>query len=74
MDIEKSTHLQATSDQEPLIDDSFLLNGHLTDVYLYSTEIKIMQKNMTHVIPIDFNLTFSIVVGKEGPIGIELRC
>lgn len=35
MDIEKSSNLQATSDVEHILADSFLLNGHLTDLYLY---------------------------------------
>lgn len=73
MDIEKSSNLQATSDVEHIIADSFILNGHLTDLYLYPTELKILQKNRVQIIPIDPTLTFSIIQGKEGPVGLELN-
>jgi hypothetical protein len=73
MDIEKYANLQATSDVEHLMADSFLLDGHLTDLYLYPTELKLLQRNKVRVIPIDATLTFSILSGKEGPIGIELK-
>jgi hypothetical protein len=73
MDSEKTNPLQATSDVEPLISGSFLVDGHLTDLYLYPHELKLMQKNKTCTIPIEFDLTFAIVAGDQGPIGLELR-
>ena len=35
MECEKNILLQATSDTEHLIADSFILEGQLTDLYLY---------------------------------------
>lgn len=73
MDIEKSSNLAATSDVEHLINESFMLDNQFTDLYLYPTELKILQKHKIITIPIDPSLTFAIITGKEGPVGIELR-
>lgn len=73
MDLEKSSNLYATSDVDHILADSFLLNGQLTDLYLYPTELKILQRSKIQTIPIDFNLTFSIITSNEGPIGIALN-
>lgn len=59
--LEKSKQLHATSDTEHLIADSFLYNGQLTDLYLYPTELRLLQKNKQLTIPIEFSLNFSII-------------
>lgn len=73
MDPEKSSNLYATSDVDHILADSFLFKGQLTDLYLYPTELKILQRSKIQTIPIDFNLTFSIITNNEGPIGIALN-
>ena len=49
------------------------MEGQLTDLYLYPSELKIQQKNKVMTIPIDFNLTFGIITGKGGPVGLEFK-
>lgn len=65
--------MQLTSDVEPLLSDSFFMDGQLTDLYLYPTELKIQQKDRVMTIPIDFNLTFGIIAGKAGSVGLEFK-
>ncbi len=61
MECEKSVALQATADTEYLIADSFLIDGHLTDLYLFTNELKLIQKNKVRVIPIHFGLSFIVL-------------
>ena len=37
MNCEQNKLLQATADIEPILADSFLMDGKLTDLYLYAT-------------------------------------
>jgi hypothetical protein len=73
MDIEKAMNLVATSDVEHLLADSFLLNGRLVDLYLYPTELKILQKDKAQTIPIDFHLTFAIEHTPQGQVVLEFN-
>ena len=68
----KHKNLQDTSDTDPILADSFLVNGVFTDLYFYLNEFRVVQKNSVKTIPIDFDLTFSILKSNDQPIGIEL--
>jgi len=70
MNITKNLPLESTCDENYLLSDSFLHQSILTDVYLYPTYISVVQKNNRFNIPINFNLSFSIIQGPEGPEGI----
>ena len=65
-------NLQDTADTDPILCDSFLVNGIFTDLYFYSNEFRVVQKNLVKTIAIDFDLTFSIIKNSDEPIGLEL--
>lgn len=72
MDYEKINALQATTDIEPIISDTFFLDGQLTDIYLYPQEIHLMQKDNNKIIPIRFGLSFNIAMGaNDQPQALE---
>jgi hypothetical protein len=65
-------NLQETADSDPILSDSFLVNGVFTDLYFYSNEFRVVQKNLVKTIAIDFDLTFSIMKNGDDHIGLEL--
>lgn len=49
-----------------------MFEGHLTDLYLYPNELKLIQKDKNRNIPFQFGLNFSILEGSQGEaIGLE---
>ena len=65
-------NLQETADSDPILSDSFLVNGVFTDLYFYSNEFRDEKKNLVKTIAIDFDLTFSIMKNGDDHIGLEL--
>lgn len=49
-----------------------MLEGQLTDLYLYPTELKIIQRDKNRTIPLQFALNFSVIEGEHGhAFGLE---
>jgi hypothetical protein len=72
MESEKITALQATNDTEHLIADTFMVEGQLTDLFLYPHELRLIQKDKHRTIPFQFGLNFALLQGEHGkPIGLE---
>ena len=66
--------MQATADTYPLISETFILNGHLTDIHLHSGEIRLLQKDFERTIAIRFGLTFRVLSKEDGKaIGLEFN-
>ena len=65
-------NLQDTADSDPILSDSFLVNGVFSDLYFYPSEFRVVQKNSVKTISIDFDLTFSIIKNGDEYIGLEL--
>ena len=70
---DKEVPLQDTSDTYPLLTESFMHQGLLTDLHLYPTELKLTQKDQNIVIPFHPDLSFRILIkANRQAVGLEL--